>query len=171
MKKIVFLLLMLSLLCACALADDSLLPLTPVQMQPEEGFAPVALYCGPTQGFYRHEEQTIDLTQPFVCFGQYDCWVMVAQGNTEHFGPVGFIEGGLFSAPDLPVLAFEDSYAAMIEEDAAVTNDPLAPDGAWNAVLPRGTQVVVLAAYLDSLYVQTEIDGMPARVFVPASAL
>ena len=169
MKKLTLIALLLTLLSFPALAEET--ALVPAAVSPTALNVPVALYCGPTQGFYRHEQQTIDLTAPFVCFGQYDCWAMVAQGTTEAFGPVGYIEGGLFDTATLPELSFEDSYAAMIEEDAPVTNDPLSPDGAWAMTLPRGTQVVVLAALGDWLYVQTEIAGTPARVFVPADAI
>jgi len=171
MKKLSALLALLLLFAAGSLAEDILYSLAPADMNAVEGFDPVALYCGPTQGFYRHEEQVIDLAQPFVCFGQYDCWTMAAQGTSDAFGPVGFIEGGLFSVESLPELSFEDAFPAMIEEDAPVTNAPLSSDSAWDIVLPRGTQVTVLAAYGDFLYVQTEIDGIPARVFVAAAAL
>ena len=169
MKRMLMLLLTLCLLCACALAEESIAALTPARMNPIEGFEPVALYCGPTQGFYRHEEQTIDLAAPFVCFGQFDCWTMVAQGTPEDFGPVGWIEGGLFDAKNVPELAFEDGYAAMIEESASVTTHP--DNGVWDVTLPYGTMVTVLAGYGDLLYVQTEIAGVPARVFIPAYAI
>ena len=169
MKRVLFFALMFCLLCVGTLAEEAVL--TPLQMATVEDFEPVALYCGPTQGFYRHEEQTIDLTAPFVCFGQYDCWVMAAQGTANDFGPVGWIEGGLFNAQSVPALPFEDGYAAMIEEDARVTNDPLHPDSAWTFTLPRGTQVIVLANHGDFLYVQTEISGQPARVFIPAHSI
>lgn len=173
MKRILAaLVLLVFLLPVCASAQDAALTaLSPADMTPVEGFEPVALFCGPTQGFYRHDEQTLDLSQPFVCFGQYDCWTMVAQGTEESFGPVGFIEGGLFDDAGVPELSFEDSFAAMVEEDAIVTNDPRNPDGLWTITLARGTQVTVLAGYGDWLYVQTEIGNMPARVFIPASAL
>lgn len=171
MKK--WLSILLALLCfsAYALAEDSLFALSAQAMTPAADFAPVPLYCGATQGFYQHDNQTIDLTQPFVCLGQDDCWVMVAQGTADAFGPVGWIEGGLFDAANLPELSFEDGFLAMIEEDAAATNDPLNADGAWDVVLPRGTQVTVLAKYDSFLYVQTEIDGIPARVFIPESVI
>ena len=170
MKKTLLFALLLCLLCACALAQDTA-ALVPAAMPAASLNEPVALYCGATQGFYRHMDQTIDLTQPFVCFGQYDCWTMVAQGTPDAFGPVGWIEGGLFDESGVPELSFEDGFAAMIEEDAAVTNDPLNPDSLWGITLPRGTQITVLAGYGDWLYVQTEIDGAPARVFVPAGVI
>jgi hypothetical protein len=31
--------------------------------------------------------------------------------------------------------------------------------------------VIILAQYSDWLYVQTEIDSLPARVFIPAKAI
>ena len=170
MKKLTVLLFALALLCAGALAESTVPALTPLQIAPVSDFEPDALYCGPTQGFYRHEDQTLDLTAPFVCFGQYDCWTMAAQGTPEAFGPVGWIEGGLFDDQSMSMLSFDDAFSAMIEEDAAITNAPMNADGAWDAILPRGTQVTVLAAFGDFLYVQTEINGMPARVFVPEKA-
>ncbi len=171
MKTMLALLLTLCLLCAGALAEETAAALTPADMPTVEGFDPVALYCGPTQGFYRHQDQTIDLTQPFVCFGQYDCWAMIAQGTADAFGPVGWIEGGLFDASDVPELSFEDGFAAMVEEDAIVTNDPMNPVSAWEITLPRGTEITVLTACGDWLYVQAQINGTPARVFIPASTL
>ena len=172
MKRMLTLLLTLCLLCASALAQETAVTaLIPAAMDPIESFEPVALYCGPTQGFYRHEEQTIDLSQPFVCFGQYDCWVMVAQGTPGSFGPVGWIEGGLFGESGVPELSFEDGFAAMVEETAAVTDDPQNGDSAWGIALERGAQITVLAGYGDRLYVQTQINGTPARVFIPASTL
>ena len=171
MKKLFAVLFVLFLLAAGSLAEESLFALTPQDIAVVSDSEPIALYCGPTQGFYQHEGQTLDLSQPFVYFGQYDCWVMAAQGTAEAFGPVGWIEGGLFAAPDQPELSFEESFSAMIEEDAPVTNDPLNPDGAWENLLPRGTQVTVLARYGAFLYVQTELDGVPARVFVPADCM
>lgn len=171
MKKLLAMLFAMLLFSACALSDDALFTLSAQEMAPAADFSPVALYCGPTQGFYQHENQTIDLTLPFVCFGQDDCWVMAAQGTADAFGPVGWIEGGLFDTSSLPELSFEEGFLAMIEEDAAATDDPLNPDGAWEIILPRGTQVIVLAGYGEFLYVQTEIDGTPARVFVAADCM
>ena len=171
MKKLLAALFILFSLTISALAEEALFALAPTDMAPLKDAMPIPLYCGATQGFYQHENQTIDLTQPFVYFGQYDCWVMVAQGTSDAFGPVGWIEGGLFISPQLPELSFNERFSAMIEEDAPVTNNPLADDGAWAIRLPRGMQVIVLAQYGDWLYVQTEIDDIPARVFVPASTI
>ena len=177
MRKLLSLFALLLVLPLCAAAQDAsaldVCILTPVAFSAaEEGGTP-ALYCGPTQGSYRIGEQTLDLSKPYVFFGQSDCWAMVAQGTPDAFGPVGWVESALLDVlPDDPELSFDDALAAMVEEDAPVTNDPLgAGSEQWDLTLPRGTEVVVLASFGDWLYIQTEISGRPARVFIPAGSI
>ena len=168
-------LLALSALCASlpALAEEIeigwLSPLSlPKQSEPGEA----ALYCGPTQGFYRNGEATLDTSEPFVCFGQYDCWAMVAAGDAEAFGPVGWVESAALDGLDaVPALGFDDALAVMIEDDTFLTDDPLAASPSQLAPLARGTQVTLLARFEDWGYVQTEIEGTPVRAFVPLSAM
>ena len=131
MRKLLPLFALLLMLPLYAAAQDvsalDVCVLTPIAFGAvEEGGTP-ALYCGPTQGSYHFGEQTLDLSKPYVFFGQSDCWV---------------------------------------------TNDPLGEGGApWDTTLARGRQGIVLAAFGDWLYVQTEIAGAPARVFIPAGAI
>lgn len=168
------LLLLLPLLAAAqssaALDVDILIP---IACNAQEESALLPLYCGPTQGFYRHGEQALDTAKPYVVFGQYDCWTMTAQGTAEAFGPVGWVETALLPAlPAMPELPFADGLSAMVEEDAAVTNDPLGLCAdTWAVSLTRGEEIMILAQYGDWLYVQTEIDSAPARVFLPAAAV
>ncbi|MGN0997518.1 MAG: hypothetical protein ACI4PG_11475 [Candidatus Ventricola sp.] len=170
-------LLACALLCvalAPAAAEDAVAALAPVPMPAEADAQVLALYCGPTQGFYRHGGQTLCTGAPYVVFGQYDCWAMAAQGTAEDFGPVGWVEAGSLSDLEgAAELGFDDGFAAMVEQDAPVTDDPLADDpyAAWDAVLPRGTQVIVLAQLNGWLYVQAELNGVPARVFIPAETI
>lgn len=178
MRKILFLFALLLLLPLMASAQDiaslGVDTLTPAACQAQEHGSTIDLYCGPTQGFYRAGEETLDLAKPYVFFGQFDCWAMVAQGTPESFGPVGWVECALLDAlPDMPALAFESALTAMVEEDASVTNDPLAvsADNHWALTLPRGTQVVILAQMGDWLYIQTELDTLPARVFIPSNTV
>lgn len=172
MKKLLLALTLLLALCAHASAEEiTVQALNPIAIAPVNFDEPVPLYCGITQGAYRHDEESIRLDQPFVCFGQDDCWTMVAQGTPSDFGAVGWIEGGLFAAEDLAELSFEDGFSAMIEETAALTNVPQRPDQPWDIALARGTMVTVLAGYGDMLYVQTEIEDTPVRAFVPLSAI
>lgn len=96
---------------------------------------------------------------------------MVAQGTPSDFGAVGWIEGGLFAVEALPALTFDESFSAMIEETAALTSAPMHPDHSWGIALARGAIVTVLAGYGDMLYIQTEIEDTPARVFVPSSSI
>ena len=106
--KITFAALLLCLLLPCFALGESMDTLAPMDMIPEAESQVLDLYCGPTQGFYRHEEQTLDTGRPYVLFGQYDCWAMAAQGTAENFGPIGWVEAGAIDGlPYEPQLAFE----------------------------------------------------------------
>ncbi len=174
MKRAALLALALMLLALPALAQEALEigALTPVVLPAQDASGECALYCGPTQGFYRHGEAVIDTREPFVCFGQYDCWAMVAAGTPQAFGPVGWIEAAaLSSLHGAAELGFEDALPVMIEEDAPLTDDPLSDAPEALATLLRGTQVTLLACFGDWGYVQTELEGVPVRAFVPMSAI
>lgn len=160
--------------CTALCQDADLFMLEPIEMATETNGQVLDLYCGPTQGFYRHGEQALDLTQPYVLFGQHDCWAMAAQGTPDAFGPVGWVEAAsLPIAADAPSLAFEEALVAMIEEDAPLTNDPhgLCPQDAWSVTLPRGAQVILLAAMGDWVYIQADLSGTPVRAFIPAACV
>ena len=173
---LLFALLLIFPLCVSAeegasLGVDTLIPIA-CEAESESGV--IDLYCGPTQGFYRPDSQTLDLGKPYVFFGQFDCWSMVAQGTPDAFGPVGWVESALLETlPETPELAFEQALSAMVEEDSVITSDPLSisEDTAWSNPIARGEEVIVLAQYGDWLYVQTELNDMPARVFIPISAI
>lgn len=168
--KITLAALLLCLLLPMLALGESMDTLVPAQMFAEAEGQMLDLYCGPTQGFYRHEGQTLDTGKPYVLFGQYDCWAMAAQGTKDSFGPVGWVEAGSIAGiPYEPQLGFEDSFAAMIEETAPMTDNPLAenPFEGWTAVLEPGTQVTVLSQLGDWLYVQAEIENSPVRAFIP----
>ena len=172
--KVTFAALLLCLLLPVCALCESMDVLIPLDMPPETEGQLLDLYCGPTQGFYRHEGQTLDTGKPYVLFGQYDCWAMAAQGSAESFGPVGWVEAGsIVGIPYEPQLGFEDGFAAMIEETAPMTDNPLAenPFEGWTAVLEPGTQVTVLSQLGDWLYVQAEIEGTPARAFIPMNTI
>ena len=174
MKRAAPLALALLLLALPALAQEALEigALAPVVLPAQDASGECALYCGPTQGFYRHGEAVLDTREPFVCFGQYDCWAMVAAGTPEAFGPVGWIEAAALSSLDgAAALSFEDALPVMIEEDAPLTDNPLSDAPAALATLPRGTQVTLLAGFGDWGYVQTELEGVPVRAFVPLAAI
>lgn len=175
MKRLIVLFLALLLLSPAVLAEDAgLSPLVPIEMLPEEIAQTLDLYCGPTQGFYRHAGQTLDTGKPYVIFGQYDCWAMAAQGTASDFGPVGWVEAGsIADLPYEPQLAFEDSFAAIVEEIAAVTDHPLSSDpfAGWTIAFDQGAEITVLAQLGDWLYVQGEFEDIPARVFIKADTV
>lgn len=159
------------MLPACAQELD-ISTLTPVECEAvSEELEPTALYCGPTQGFLREEDATFDANDPFVYFGQYDCWAMVAAGTLEEMGAIGWIENAYTALPETPELAFDDALSAMIEEDTFLTVTPFAEEPQSLGTIVRGTQVTLLAQMGDWAYVQTEMDEMPVRAFVPVSSV
>ena len=131
--------------------------LEPVTLPAQQETGETALYLGPTQGFLREGDAALDTAAPFVCFGQADCWAMVAPGTPEDFGPVGWIESAALDALDgAAELTFADALEVMIEDEAT---------------LVRGTRVLLLARYDDWGYVQTELGGTPVRAFVPMATI
>lgn len=146
--------------------------LSPCALPEQSDPGVTALYCGPTQGFYRNGEATLDTHEPFVCFGQYDCWAMVAAGTAEAFGPAGWVESAALDGLDtVPSLGFDDALCVMIEDDTFLTDDPLAASPEPLSTIARGAQVTLLARFEGWGYVQTEIEGTPVRAFVPLSAI
>ena len=173
MKRLLPIFLALLLLPALVLAESlDVGLLTPALHEPAlQDAEPAALYCGPTQGAYRHGELALDPGAPYVYFGQYDCWAMVALGTPEAMGPVGWVEAAAIDAPAEPELTFSDALPVMVEDDTFLTDEPDAGEPAHLFELARGEVVTLLAQYGDWGYVQTEIDGEFIRAFVPASAI
>ena len=146
--------------------------LQPAVLPAQQETGEAALYLGPTQGFLREDGAALDTGRPFVCFGQADCWAMVAPGTPEDFGPVGWIESAALDALDgAAELTFADALEVMIEDDAPLTADPLHENIPALAMLPRGTRVLLLARYGDWGYVQTALYGVPVRAFVPMATI
>ena len=169
-KLMILSLLVCLMLPALAVCEDlGVTMLSPIAMTPDAESLQLELYCGPTQGSYRHEAQTLDTGKDYVVFGQYDCWAMAAQGTADAFGPVGWVEAGsLESLPYEPQLPFEDALVVTVEDEAILTNDF---ENAIVRVVP-GTAVTLLAQFGDWGYVQAEFDDMlPIRAFIPMSAI
>ena len=173
MKKLIPLLALLLLLALPACAQElEIGALSPVGMDAAYGETTlIDLYCGPTMGFYRDGDAAIDLGEPFVYFGQYDCWAMVAPGTPEEMGVIGWIESAAATLPEEPQLGFDDALPAMVEEDTFLTVTPFAESPAPLCTLERGAQVLLLAQLGDWAYVQAETDGTPVRAFLPVSAV
>ena len=166
-------LLLCLLLPVCAIGE-SMDQLAPAAMLPDAEGQILDLYCGPTQGFYRHENQTLDTGKDYVLFGQYDCWAMAAQGTKDAFGPIGWVEAGsIKDIPYEPQLGFENGFSAMVEEKAPMTDNPCSesPFDGWAQALEPGTQITVLAQLGDWLYIQAEISGAPVRAFIKADTV
>lgn len=176
MKRLLPLLFALLLACSFVLAEGSddlgVQTLTPtVHAAQTDGATPTALYCGPTQGAYRHDELMFNPCEPYVYFGQYDCWSMVASGTPEHMGPIGWVETAAIDAPKEPILSFTDALPVMIEEDTFLTDKPDVGQAAKLFDLPCGTQVILLARYGDWGYAQCEMGNDLLRAFFPLSAV
>ena len=170
MKLAILSLLVCLMLPALAICEDlGVTVLSPIAMPTESEAQALELYCGPTQGSYRHGVQTLDTSKDYVVFGQYDCWAMAAQGTPESFGPVGWVEAGsLENLPYDPQLAFEDALAVTVEDETILTNDF---DNAIVRIVP-GTTVTLLAQFGNWGYVQAEFDDMlPIRAFIPMSSI
>lgn len=168
---LLFLALPLGALCEDSQDSFEIGALAPVELSAQEEALVADLYCGPTQGFFRHDALSVDTGAPFVYFGQYDCWAMVASGTLEDMGPIGWVESAAFLAPENPQLAFEDALTVMVEDDTFLTDEPLAASPARLCDIARGTQVILLAQYEGWGYVQGEIEGTPVRAFLPLSAI
>ena len=173
-KKILIFSLLLALFAFGAQAESSdlgLPTLAPVELPAVENGEQAALYCGPTQGFFRNGETVLDLSKPFVYFGQHDCWAMAAPGTLDAMGPVGWMESAAALLPDEPQLTFEDALPAMVEEDSFLTDTPTLDAPVQLIALSRGAEVLLLAQFEDWLYVQYEGEETPIRAFLPASAV
>ena len=122
LKLMILSLLVCLMLPAFAAGEDlGVTALSPIAMTPDAEALELELYCGPTQGFYRSEGQTLDTGSDYVVFGQYDCWAMAAQGTAESFGPVGWVEAGsLENLPYDPQLGFEDALVTLSGRSANV---------------------------------------------------
>lgn len=173
--KTMFIMLFACLLFACPIMAEGIEigTLAPIEFAAEEAAQTLELYCGPTQGFYRHGVQTLDTGKPYVIFGQYDCWAMAAQGSAESFGPVGWVEAGLLAnLPYDPQLSFDDALQVTVEDEAVMTNDLMNPDAEPIIRIVPGTAVTLLAGFGEWGYVQAEFDDMPpVRAFIPMSAI
>ena len=162
-------LLLLPALCQAEEVDIGVLAPTAHGAQADGG--PVALYCAPTQGAYRRDELTIDLGEPYVCFGQYDCWAMVAAGTPDAMGPAGWVEAAALDMAQERELSFSDRYQEMVEDDTFLTDEPWAADPARVLDLPHGTIVTLLAQYEGWGYVQCEMDDIFVRGFLPLETI
>lgn len=152
-----------------ALSELDLPVLAPSAMEAVPDGETVEMYCGPTQGSFRNGDASLPLSEPFVYFGQHDCWAMVAPGTEDDFGPVGWIESAACILPEEPQLTFDDALWAMVETDSCLTDDPNAKTPL--ADVKRGENVLLLAQYGDFLYVQYEGLDAPIRAFLPADAV
>ena len=148
--------------------DLGVLALAPVSMPGLADGPSVPLQSGPTAQF-APSGLTLDLSQPYVFFGQTDCWAMVASGTADAPGPVGWVQAAAADFPAEPELLFEDAVPVTVMEDTVLTLAPAAGADAF-CDIPEGAQPVVLAALGDWAYVQTESEGVPVRGFIPLSA-
>ena len=159
-------------LCAAAAAEDAGLGVFTRQcteMPGEAGAVPVPMQCGPTEQFLPAGTE-IDLSAPYVFFGQADCWAMVAPGSAGGYGAVGWVPSAAAAFPDGPELLFEDAVPVTVMEDTFLTLEPLAETPAQLCEVKEGAQPVVLAVCGGWAYVQTETGGAPVRAFLPLSS-
>jgi len=171
---LLFALMTLFSFCPALAQEDDHFSVTALIPQPcagDEQSGDIELYFGPTQGSLYKAGLTINLAAPHVYFGQYDCWAMVAPGTPDAFGPVGWVEAAAAAFPEEPLLSFDDALSIKTSTVAHLTADPLAAAQAPLCVVPRGTQVLLLAQMGDWGYVQSYVGDTPVRAFLPLSSL
>lgn len=145
--------------------------LSPIACPAAQEAASIDMYCGPTQGSFRPEGLMLDTSMPYVYFGQYDCWSMVAVGTPEAMGAIGWVESALIPFPAEPQLSFDDALSIMVEDDTFLTVTPFAEAPEQLCTIARGTQVILLSQLGEWAYVQSLIEDMPVRAFLPVSAI
>ncbi len=169
LKAAFFVFLLLSATAAADIPD--LYVLTPVPAECTEESYEIPMYAGPTVQFTRIQDTVLNPSIPFVCFGQNDCWTMVAQGTPDTFGPVGWVETSSVPAQTYNELLFEGQLAAMVEEDAPLTFIPETDGTSPFTTLHHGDSIQILARYESFLYIETDNGDLPVRGFVPESAV
>ena len=176
--RLLFCLMMAILLAAAAAAcaeteeeafDWGVDELTCTRIEGCEGGAAAPLYAGPTSQFQRIPGAQIDTAQPFLYFGQSDCWAMVGLGSPDAPEAVGWIEAAAAQLPEQPELLFEDALPLTLPEDVLLSPAPSPSDTA--AGLPAGTPAVLLARFGAWGYLQAEPEEGPIRGFAPLEAL
>ncbi len=100
--------------------------------------------------------------------------LMLYEANYAGQYRVGYVNTGAMKGtlPNLPQLTWENEKCQVLQT-VSLTDDP-AQTGNPMTVIPEGTTVTYLTTMYNSSawdYVETTIDGMPARGFIPTGSL
>ena len=163
-------------------------PLPPVKYEPEiagafssfeEIFLPgnlkLPVYSGPGDFYYRgaNGKAMASTNGRIYAGGWEDGWLMVMYWTNKGSVRVGFAPSdSIGQGVDMPMLnfAYDD---AVITKDCKLTDDPAMTRQVLTA-LKKGTEVTYLSTYVNSsewAYVETWVDGKPARGFVPGNCI
>ena len=128
------------------------------------------LRLGPTSQF-PSAGVSLDASQPFLYFGQYDCWALVGTGTEEEPGIIGWIPAAAADMPEEPMLSFDDAVTLTLAEEVVLT-DSVSADAEPLYTLSSGSSVLLLATFRGADYVQADLpDGTPVRGFIPEESV
>ncbi|MBQ8093684.1 MAG: hypothetical protein IJ242_08930 [Clostridia bacterium] len=175
MKKRHFAIILSGVLMLCTACAAAAIPgideLTPVPQTLLTDTVTIPLYAGPTVQYPEIGQNAFDPSKPYVCFGQSDCWAMVASGTPDEPGITGWIETAALNMDSMTELSFSNRLSAMVEDPAPLTFSLNEADAPVFCTLPRGTDIQILARYGAQLYIETELDSGPVRGFIPEAAV
>ena len=141
-------------------------------------FAPgqrLNVYSGPGAGYYRAANgKALASTNGEIYAGGWENgWLMVMYWTNGGNVRVGFANSADFKDRiNAPMLQFAYTEASITRR-CTLTDDPVATYQAL-ATLPEGTNVTYLSEYVNEerwAYIETTVEGKPARGFVPAGCV
>ena len=185
MKKILYLILALLLLCGTAFADTSqviTMDTSNVPAIPEgtlsaevvsfTGNQTYAVYSAPNKKSIRGAKgrARVSTNGWIQVFGYEDDWILVQYDITKEHNRIGYIyKNALPKDVEVPELALKNA-AAVVNYDVEVTDDPLVSKAPL-AKLTENTRVTCLGTMGDWTYIEGEEKGVLFRGFVPTECL
>lgn len=132
----------------------------------------LAVYSAPSETAWRgaNGKAVVSTNSAVYAAGWDSGWLLVMYEINNGGMRVGYVNGSDLrgSAPDLGILRF--SYQdAVISQRCTLTDDPVRTSAAITTLMP-GDEVSYLMSYSNEqawAYVETVVDGQPARGFIP----
>ncbi len=135
------------------------------------------VYTAPSAASYRanNGKASCSTNGAVYAMGYDSGWMLILyEASAANQFRVGYVDTGSIKGklPDLPVLTWENEKC-RVESTADVTDDP-ARTGKTLTTVTEGSYVTYLTTMYNSTawdYIETTIDGLPARGFIPAGCL
>ena len=137
----------------------------------------LAVYTAPSTSSYRaaNGKATCSTNDQVFALGWDGGWLlMLYEANYSGQYRIGYVDGATIrgNRPNLGMLSWDGSQVEVLS-NVTLTDDP-AQTGKALTTLPAGTQVTYLTTMYNTEawdYVETTIDGLTARGFVPSGSL